>query len=217
MSRKKIDMPLRPRSLPIALNLEDRRVLFVGGGQVTSRKIKTWTQRGAKLVVVSPQICDKLKEFISLESDILWHERGFEFSDLEQTDVAVIATSDSALNQSIAEACRKRHILFSRADGGISDFNAMALVENRHMQVGIGTGGLAPVILKTVKTQIETLISDETLERRIELLSELKDRLKSEISLQSEREAYLRKASEYSIEELERLLADEGVYRRYKG
>ncbi len=217
MSRKKAIDDNKVKTLPIALNLEGKCVLFVGGGHVTFRKIGAWMGRGAKLIVVSPQICDKLKVLLMTTEEIIWYERPFVFNDLDAVDLAIIATNDVALNQWIAEYCQKHRIWYSRVDGGPADFNAMAMIESGHLQVGIGTNGLAPVVLKAIKAHLETAISEGNFEHRIELLGELKRRLKREVETQSEREAFLREASEYSIEELERLLADEGVYRWNKG
>ena len=50
---------------PVFLNLSGRRCVVVGGGQVALRKAQSLLQCGARVEVVSPDVCAGLEELAS--------------------------------------------------------------------------------------------------------------------------------------------------------
>lgn len=217
----------KSKFLPINLNLEGKTILFVGGGDVVFKKVQLFSRRGAKLMVVAPEIALPLKELLAQEGiNGTYIEKKFEPEYLFGVDLVYIATSDSAVNQQVAQVAKERNIWFCRGDqsaievsmgASSSDFMNMALIESGSVQVAISTGGRSPAVVKALRQQIEEAIDFESIEHYLDLMEALKIRLKSEEEDSKKRAAYLRAASQYTIENLERLLKDEAFYSRFKG
>lgn len=143
---------------PMFMDLSDKTILLVGGGEVAKRKWKTLKEFGAaKVFVVALEVAEEIKN----ENDD-WKERAFEPSDLDGIDFAVLATSDRNINQTIAFLCKKRHILINVADDSVkSDFTFPSYVKKEDLVIGISTAGTAPVIATYIKDKIAAMITDD--------------------------------------------------------
>lgn len=204
-------------SMPVALNLFDKSVLFVGAGAVTKQKLGQWTNRGAQIKVVSPQIAPELAAEIGQYQDLVFEQRAFMPEDLEGVHLVHICTNHSTVNDQIEKLCKAQRIWFCRADQSHSDFSSMSLIEEGAVQIAIGSSGLAPAMTKLIKQEITAKLDFRLLERRVELLSNLKQRLKADVADQKQRTQLMRQASIMPIEEIEGLLTIDALYSRFKG
>lgn len=53
---------------PMFVDLTGRHVLVVGGGKIAARRVRTLLEFGCEITVVSPKVCEELREI--LESDV---------------------------------------------------------------------------------------------------------------------------------------------------
>lgn len=97
------------------LLLEDRKVLVVGGGHVTQRRIPTLLEAGAKVELVSPTATTKLTHLADT-GQIVWHRRPFEESDLDGAWYVQATTDDPRVNRRVADGAEARHTFCVRAD-----------------------------------------------------------------------------------------------------
>lgn len=204
-------------TMPVALNLFDKDVLFVGAGAVAKHKLSQWTGRGAKIKVVSPQIDPELAAVIHYYEDVDFVQRTFIPEDLAGVHLVHICTNHSTVNDLIEKLCKDQRIWFCRADQSHSDFSGMSLIEEGAVQIAIGSSGLAPAMTKLIKQEITAKLDFRLLERRVTLLASLKQRLKEDIEDQKQRAQLLRQASIMPIEEIEGLLTIDALYSRFKG
>lgn len=204
-------------TMPVALNLFEKQMLFVGAGSVTKQKLVQWTGRGAVIKVVSPQIEPELSEVIGYYEDVAFIQRTFVPEDLNDVHLVHICTNHSAVNEQIEKLCKAQHIWFCRADQSHSDFSSMSLIEEGAVQIAIGSSGLAPAMTKLIKQEITAKLDFRLLERRVNLLSSLKQRLKIDVEDQKIRAHLMRQASILPIEEIEGLLTIDALYSRFKG
>ena len=86
--------------LPIFLNVRERSVLVVGGGEVAARKISLLIKAQARIRVVAPELCPALQA-LQQKGSIGHEARGYAESDLDNCDLVFAATSDSAVNPAI--------------------------------------------------------------------------------------------------------------------
>lgn len=63
-------------ALPVALNLEGRRVVSVGGGPVSAHRVGIFLEEGAKVIVVAPWLCEDLVDLV-IADRITWIDRDY--------------------------------------------------------------------------------------------------------------------------------------------
>jgi precorrin-2 dehydrogenase/sirohydrochlorin ferrochelatase len=56
---------------PVNLNLNGKKCLIVGGGEVATRKISSLIETGAKITIISPVVTEKINELVK-EKKIIW-------------------------------------------------------------------------------------------------------------------------------------------------
>ena len=106
-----------PVPYPVAVMLRGRRVLVVGGGHVSQRRVPGLLTAGADVHVVSPVVTPAL-EGLALGGEITWHEREFEAADVDGAWYVVAATDRREVNETVSEAAEQQRIFCVRADDG---------------------------------------------------------------------------------------------------
>jgi uroporphyrin-III C-methyltransferase/precorrin-2 dehydrogenase/sirohydrochlorin ferrochelatase len=100
---------------PLALRLEGRRVLVVGGGAVATRRVPALLAAGAEVVLVSPELTPALRAHADA-GRIDWTARRFQASDLDGAWLAQVAVDDPAAAAEVSAAAEERRIFCVRAD-----------------------------------------------------------------------------------------------------
>ena len=165
---------------PIHLNLEGQRVLVVGGGQVALRKVELLLDAGARITVVSPQICPDLDSIEGLDV----RRRPFEPDDLDGCMIAIAATDDAEVNRKIVREAHKRRVLVNVVDQPeLCDFYVPASIRRRRLCVAISTGGASPSLARRLRRELERQFPAEY-GQFLDLLAEMRqtvlDRIDSE-------------------------------------
>ena len=93
---------------------------------------------------------------------IVWHRRSFKISDLHGAFLVFSATGSEELNSEIGREAKKRSILFNLADNPEAcDFISPSLVERGHLTLSIATDGLAPLLSKKIRQDLEKYFGKE--------------------------------------------------------
>ncbi len=146
--------------LPVALNLENRAVLIVGGGAVAARKAAAFAEAGARVKVVAPELRG---EFSGLEfQNVQFHKKCYETSDLTDCFLVCACTDSKAVNALVAHDANSQKIICNIADDPQnSDFHTAAIIRRGEITIGITTNGLSPVLSRHLKAEIEAAIGPE--------------------------------------------------------
>lgn len=96
---------------PFYIDIENKKILVVGGGTVALRKIEKLIPFSPDITVVAPKICDEIK---ALNVKII--DRRFCDSDLDGAFCVVSATDDETLNGRIFQLCNEKNILVNTVD-----------------------------------------------------------------------------------------------------
>ena len=145
-------------SLALFANVADRRCLVVGAGPVAARKIEALVRAGAPIRVVAPEAVDSVRDHAEA-GRIDYQARDFQEEDLEGIFLVVIASSDAALNDRIAEEARGRGLLINaahKADAG--DVLLPSVIRRDPIQVAICTDGASPVLGRLLRNHLESRI-----------------------------------------------------------
>jgi len=133
----------------------------VGGGKTAERKVSTLLRYGGKVVLVSPDATGYIRSQ-SNRKRIVWHRRSFKISDLHGAFLVFSATGSGELNREIGREAKKRSILFNLADNPEAcDFISPSLVERGHLTLSIATDGLAPLLSKKIRQDLEKYFGKE--------------------------------------------------------
>ncbi len=125
--------------IPVALILEKRECLLVGGGRVALRKAAKLADAGAVLTVVAPEIKPQIKALPGVKLI----ERPFSAEDLDGYFLVFALTDDASLNRTIVDLCRKKQILCSAADASWPDGDLIlpASFSEDGLTVSVSTSG----------------------------------------------------------------------------
>lgn len=142
--------------LPVALAIENRRALVVGGGAVAIRKVAALLEAGALVTVVAPELAPDFPASVEHKA------RRFEAGDCAGFALVFAATDAREVNRAVANDARQHHALINDAsDPDGSDFHTQAVVRRGPLSIGISTQGDSPVVSGHLRREIEALIGPE--------------------------------------------------------
>jgi siroheme synthase-like protein len=145
--------------LPVALHVENRRCLVVGGGAVAARKTKSLLECGAQVKIIAPEIGDEMTELLPR---IEYSQRAFEAGDCANFQLVFACTNSREVNAQIAREAQEAGALCNIADDPQhSDFHTTSVVRRGPIAIGISSEGASPVLSRHVKEQIENAVGDE--------------------------------------------------------
>jgi uroporphyrin-III C-methyltransferase/precorrin-2 dehydrogenase/sirohydrochlorin ferrochelatase len=146
------------RYFPLFLDIKDKPVLLVGGGEVAARKYSLLVDAGAKVTVVAPLLGDELTA--ALAGGAFTHfAREFAVADIEGAWLVVAATDDRAVNAAVSEAANASRIPCNVVDDReLSSFIMPAIIDRSPVQIAVSTGGTSPVLARLIRERLETLL-----------------------------------------------------------
>jgi len=140
---------------PIAVSLNNKKVIVAGGGKVAERKIKSLLQAKARITLVSPQLNSGLTKLFR-QGRFTWQARKIKNVDLEQAQIIIAATSDAKVNTSVSRWAREKKKLVNIVDNSIlSDFISPAIIRKQKIIVAVYSDGKDPVFSRDLKNFLE--------------------------------------------------------------
>lgn len=100
---------------PLALLLEGRRVLVVGGGTVATRRVPALLDAGARVLLVSPHLTPALQALVDA-GRLHWEPRRFQASDVDGAWLVQVAVDDPIAAAAVSAAALERRVFCVRAD-----------------------------------------------------------------------------------------------------
>ncbi len=146
---------------PIYLDIENRNVVIIGGGNVCARKAETMMNYGARVTVVSPDFTDEIEKWAG-EGCLQLRRKTYDDSDLEGANIVIASTDDESVNTTIAADCRRRRIPVNVVDvTHLCEFIVPAIIEKGSVQIAVSTGGKSPALARTLKEDLQRFIGPE--------------------------------------------------------
>ena len=176
-------MPL----FPVFVDLRDRDVLVVGGGQVATRKIQALLRAGARVLVHAHALAPPLDALVAegrlqrLDGESVdphWIERAW---------LVVAATDDHALNQALAtQAEAAKRWINVVDDAALSTYQVPAVVDRDPITIAISSAGAAPMLARHLRERLEAQL-DPTLGTLAGLFARHRDRIRQRLPVMRER------------------------------
>jgi len=183
------------------VDLNGRRCVVVGGGEVAERKVETLLDFGAHVCVVSPVLTPTLEAWAS-EGRITVERRLYQEGDLEGAALAIGATDDRDVHKRVASEAKQLGILVNIVDDtGLCTFIAPAIVKRGDLVIAISTGGASPALAKQIRRELEVAYGQEYTEV-LEAFQKLRERAKRELTDPGARRAFLKWIANLDLFEL---------------
>ena len=155
--------------------------VVVGGGDVALRKARLLHGAGARVIVVAPETSAACGAFLARHR-LEHRQRRFAERDVEGAWLVVSATGDDAVDAAVHAAASRRQVFCNSVDNlAYSSYITPAIVDRSPLVVAISSGGAAPVLARTVREKIETLLPAD-FGRLAELAGRWRDRVKATVS-----------------------------------
>ncbi len=149
------------RLYPLYLKIEGRRCVVIGGGAVARRKVASLLDYGARVTVVSPELCPNLEERAA-RGEIELFRRVFDADDLNGATLAIAATSNEQVNRAVLAAGRAAGVWVNVVDvPDLCDFYVPASIRRGPIEIAIGTSGQCPALAKRLRIEIEKAVGPE--------------------------------------------------------
>jgi uroporphyrin-III C-methyltransferase/precorrin-2 dehydrogenase/sirohydrochlorin ferrochelatase len=100
---------------PLALRLDGRRVLMVGGGAVATRRVPALLSAGAQVEIVAPLLSPALQGYVD-SGQVTWSARRFEPGDVDGAWLVQVAIDDPVAAAEVSAAAEARRVFCVRAD-----------------------------------------------------------------------------------------------------
>ena len=147
---------------PLALRLDGRRVLVVGGGTVATRRVPALVEAGARVEVVSPTLTPALRAHADA-GRVRWEARRFVASDVDGAWLVQVAVDDPIAAAAVSAAALERRVFCVRADDRHAA-TAWTPAVTRHGRVTVAVlGGGDPKRAVAIRDAIREGLSDGTL------------------------------------------------------
>jgi precorrin-2 dehydrogenase/sirohydrochlorin ferrochelatase len=147
-----------PHCYPLLLDVSDRWIVIVGGGEVAVRKVRGLIDAGATRVrVIAPAFHERMPAEVQRVASPYRREH------LADANLIFAATDDPATNDAIVRDAHALKILVCRADADQSagdfagDFATPAMIRRGPVLVTVSTGG-SPALAARLRDQIEKCI-----------------------------------------------------------
>lgn len=120
---------------PLFFNLENKKIIVVGGGKIATRRVKTLLEYGCDITVIAPVVSNELFE---LKDIINLKIKEYEKSDINDALFVVAATNLENINLEISNYCKSKNILVNVVDNKeLCDFYFPALFGNENISGGL--------------------------------------------------------------------------------
>lgn len=133
--------------LPIALDINGKSIVLIGGGKVALHKLATLIKSKADITIIAPEISLAIDQM-----DVSIIKREYEASDLDQAFLVYACTNNRELNKKIQHEAMDRGILINVVDDpSLSDFISPAVFQKDEAIIAVYTNGKNPVLSRDVK------------------------------------------------------------------
>jgi len=174
---------------PIYIDIEERAVVIIGGGNVCARKAETMMKYGARVTIVSPHVNAEIEEWAG-NGKLTLKRKAYEEPDLDNAVLVIASTDDPGVNERVAADCRRRRIPVNVVDvTPLCEFIVPAIIESGSIQIAVSTGGKSPAIARTLKEDLQRVIGPEYAEVN-DVLGTLREGAKATLPTDADRKRF---------------------------
>jgi siroheme synthase-like protein len=146
------------RTFPVALKLEGRRVVVIGGGDEAAARAEALAAVGAKVVVVAGMPSAAVAA-LSERGAIELVRRGPEAEDLKGAWLLVLAERNPVLADELAREAETRRLFFCALDDPrVGSYSHLAIARAGLIYAAIGSQGEAPALSRRLREILDIAV-----------------------------------------------------------
>ena len=146
---------------PLFVDLSEKHAVFVGGGTIALRRIRTLLPFVGDLAVYAPDFSPELERFAA-DGALTLVRKPYDPSVLDGADIVFACTNSSELNDEVWAECKRRGLLVNVcSDRYKCDFFFPGVVQHDNVVVGVSAGGKDHRRVRQLRTRIERLMCEE--------------------------------------------------------
>ena len=146
----------------INLNLENKKIIVIGGGSEAEKRIKSLLNEKCEITVISDSINETISKLVKTKQVKLKKQKieNMKFISELKPSLIITTTNDKKINQKIINYAKKKKIIaYSSDNPEDSDFSNASIIDFEKMiQIAIFTGGQSPVMSKKIKSKAENVL-----------------------------------------------------------
>jgi uroporphyrin-III C-methyltransferase/precorrin-2 dehydrogenase/sirohydrochlorin ferrochelatase len=211
--------------LPLFHNLNGKRVIVIGGGEIALRKVRLVAEANALITIIAKEYCADLVDIRDSNAKKGIHNLELITAPYQQQHIenypdavlVIAATNDPELNREVSKHAQQAHMLSNVVDDpGYSTVIFPSIVDRSPIQIAISSGGDAPVLVRLIRTQLESLFP-AGMSKLAALAGSFREKVKAKFSNGADRKAFweevfggpiAEQAYSNNLDEAERLLKD---------
>jgi len=169
------------QSLPIFMNIKQRRCVVIGGGEVALRKITMLLKAQAYIECYALDFCHELIA-IAKEDKITIFIESFQEIQLDGACMVIAATDDEAVNAQVSQAAKFKNIPVNVVDApALCTFTMASIVDRSPIVIAISSDGNAPVLARYIRAKIEAMLP-ATYGRIANIAGEFREKVKEKFT-----------------------------------
>jgi len=166
---------------PIMINIEDRPVAIIGGGEVALRKARDLLVAGAKVTVYSPEIHEGFNALVNeYEGRLELAKREYTGGILENYSLVFSAANDPEVNSAVYNEAHAKNIFINAVDDPPNcSFFLPSFTRKGDLILALSTSGASPALAARLRRELEKRIP-ENIEEILIVLSKARELLKED-------------------------------------
>lgn len=148
---------------PLFVNLENKKILVIGGGKIAYKKITKILEYSANVTIVTEKIEEEkllqLENVKIVDNKRIENDKDIIGELVKDYFLVIAATNDEELNENIAKICDSRGVLINNISSK-TEMNAMfgGIVKNDEFQIAVSTGGKNCRRSRAMKSEIQKIL-----------------------------------------------------------
>jgi precorrin-2 dehydrogenase/sirohydrochlorin ferrochelatase len=165
------------------INIEDRPIAMIGGGNVALRKTRDLLETGAKVTVIAPEIHDGFNDLVNEYGDrVELVKREYVSGSLENYSLVFSATNSTEVNNAVYNEAHTKNVFINAVDDPPNcSFFIPSFTRKGDLILSLSTSGSSPAYAARLRRVLEKSLP-ENIEEILTALAELRENLKKDKS-----------------------------------
>jgi len=148
---------MKRKYLPISIDISDRKILIIGGGQSALKKIRILQLSGALLEVVAENVIDEV-----IATGVVCFRKSYEKSDLKDYLMLYSCTNNVDIDRQIAADGREAGVLVNIHDNpALCQFVSPAIYQDGNITVAVGSNAENVQEAIRIRNQIQEFLVNQ--------------------------------------------------------
>lgn len=130
---------------------------MIGGGKIAARRIEALLEFSDNIIVVAPEVTERIEQ-LSSKKQIRWIPDIYDEKILDQADLVLAATNDTACNMRVVKDCKARGIPVNTSHKKeLCDFYFPGILCRENLVMGFCSSGTDHRKVREIREKVEQI------------------------------------------------------------